>query len=107
MAFGLLRIACIPRALCLFRHHHGSEPLVIFKSDVKATYCRMPLHYLWLIKQIILFEGLHCMDRTACFGSRGSQIIFMAFMGLIMWITIYIYLIPHLKDYLDDIFSLE
>ena len=94
-------------SLRLFRLQHGSEPLVIFKSDVKAAYRQMPLHYLWQIKQIISFEGLHRVDRTACFGSRGSQIIFMAFMGLVTWIAIYVYLIPHLKDYVDDTFSFE
>ena len=94
-------------SLRLFRLQHRSEPLIIFKSNVKAAYRRMPLHYLWQIKQIISFEGLHRVDRTACFGSRGSQIIFMAFMGLVTWIAIYVYLIPHLKDYVDDTFSFE
>jgi hypothetical protein len=28
-------------------------------------------------------------------------------MGLVTWIAVYVYLIPHLKDYVDDIFSFE
>ena len=94
-------------SLRLFRHQHGSEPLIMFKSDVKAAYRRMPLHYLWKIKQIISFEGLCCVDHMACFCNRGSQLIFMAFMGLVTWIAVYVYFIPHLKDYVDDIFSFE
>jgi hypothetical protein len=94
-------------SLRLFRHQHGDEPLVIFKSDVKAAYRRMPLHYLWQIKQVLSFEGLYRVDRVACFGSRSSQIIFMAFMSLVTWIAIYVYLIAHLKDYVDDVFSFE
>jgi len=41
----------------------------------------MPLHFLWQIKQIITFENHRHVDHSACFGNRGSQIIFMAFMG--------------------------
>ena len=29
------------KSLCIFRRQHGNEPLVIFKSDVKAAYHRM------------------------------------------------------------------
>ena len=74
---------------------------------MKAAYRRMPLHCLWQIKQVITFEGRRYVDRTACFGNRGSQIIFMAFMGLATWIAIYVCRIPHLKDYVDDTFSFE
>jgi hypothetical protein len=94
-------------SLRLFRREYGDVPLVVFKSDLKAAYRRMPLHYLWQIKQIISFDGNRRVDRTACFGSRGSQIIFMAFMSLVTWIAIYVYLIAHLKNYVDDAFSFE
>ena len=94
-------------SLHLFRHQHRDKPLVLFKSDVKATYRWIPLHFLWQIKQVITFDALCCIDRAACFGSWGLQIIFMAFMGLVMWIAIYIYMITHLKDYIDNSFSFE
>lgn len=94
-------------SLCLFRHQHPGKPLVIFKSEVKAAYHWMSLHYLWQIKQVIYFEGLYRVDHIAFFGSRGSQIIFMVFMSPITWIIIYVYLIAHLKDYVNDIFSFE
>ena len=94
-------------SLRLFRCEHGDIPLVVFKSDIKATYRRIPLHFLWQIKQIISFNGIHRVDRTACFGNRGSQIIFMAFMGLVMWVAIYVYHIAHLKVYVDDAFLFE
>jgi len=37
-------------SLCLYRHQHGNVQLVIFKSDMKATYHQMPVHFLWKIK---------------------------------------------------------
>ena len=94
-------------SLRLFRCEHGDIPLVVFKSDIKAAYRRIPLHFLWQIKQIISFDGVRRVDRTACFGNRGSQIIFMAFMGLVTWVAIYVYHIAHLKVYVDDAFSFE
>jgi hypothetical protein len=59
------------------------------------------------VKQIVTFEGLRRVDRAACFGSRGSQILFMAFMGLVTWVALYVFAIDHLKDYVDDSFSFE
>jgi hypothetical protein len=94
-------------SLRIFRQQHGNEPLVVFKSDVKAAYRRMPVHYLWQIKQVVTFEGLRRVDRVTCFGSRGSQILFMAFMSLVTWVALYIFSIDHLKDYVDDSFSFE
>ena len=94
-------------SLRIFRWQHGNEPLVVFKSDVKAAYRRMPVHYLWQIKQVVTFEGLRRVDQVACFGSRGSQILFMAFMSLVTWVALYIFSIDHLKDYVDDSFSFE
>ena len=94
-------------SLRLFRRQHGDVPLVVFKSDMKAAYRQMPLHYLWQIKQVITFDGRRCVDHSACFGNRGSQMIFMAFMGLVTWIAIYVWSIAHLKDYVDDAFSFE
>ena len=45
-------------SLHLFRCQHSGESLVIFKSDVKATYRhrQIPLHYLWQIKQVIFLR---------------------------------------------------
>ena len=94
-------------SLRLFRRQHGDVPLVVFKSDMKAAYRQMPLHYLWQIKQVITFDGRRRVDHSACFGNRGSQMIFMAFMGLVTWIAIYVWSIAHLKDYVDDAFSFE
>ena len=46
-------------SLQLFKLEHGDVPLVIFKSDIKAAYCCIPLHFLWQIKQIISFNKVH------------------------------------------------
>ena len=93
--------------LCIFRRQHGNEPLVIFKSNIKAAYHWMPIHYLWQIKQVVTFKGLRCVDRVTCFGSKGSQILFMAFMSLVTWVALYVFSIDHLKDYVDNSFSFE
>ena len=67
----------------------------------------MPIHHFWQVKKVISFESLCCVDHAACFASRGFQILIIAFMGLVMWVTLYVYSIDHLKDYVDDIFSFE
>ena len=54
-----------------------------------------------------MFCDTRHVDRTACLGNRASQYIFMAFMGLVVWIAIYIYHIAHLKDYVNDVYSFE
>ena len=57
-------------SLHLYRCQHGNVQLVVFKSDMKATYHQMPIHFLWQIKQIITFRD-HChVDHSACFGNR-------------------------------------
>ena len=94
-------------SLRLYRRTFGDRRLLVFKSDMKAAYWQMPLAYLWQIKQIITIDGQRHVDRCACFGCRGSQYIFMAFMGLVVWIATYIKLIDHLKDYVDDSYSFE
>jgi hypothetical protein len=97
----------LEKSLRLFRRRFGNKRLVVFKSDMKAAYRQMPLAFLWQIKQIATVDGQRHVDRCVCFGCRSSQYIFMAFMGLVVWIAIYVHQIEHLKDYVDDLYSFE
>ena len=43
-------------SLSLFKLEHGDMPPIFFKSDIKAAYRRIYLHFLWQNKQIISFN---------------------------------------------------
>jgi hypothetical protein len=94
-------------ALLRYRKDHPDRALVLFKSDVSAAYRRLPLHPLWQVKQIITVDGHKHVDRCTCFGGRGSCRHYTAFMGLVIWMAIFIALIADLFGYIDDNFSFD
>jgi hypothetical protein len=94
-------------ALLRYRKTHPVTPLVMFKSDVSAAYRRLPLHPLWQIKQIVTIDGTRHVDRNTAFGGRGSCRGYTAFMGLVLWIAIFIMMLLDLFGYIDDNFSFE
>jgi hypothetical protein len=94
-------------ALLRYRKEHPNTALIIFKSDVSAAYRRLPLHPLWQIKQIVTIDGIRHVDRNTSFGGRGSCRDYTAFMGLVLWIAIFIKSIPDIFGYIDDNFSFE
>ena len=94
-------------ALLRYRKIHPNTTLVLFKSDVSAAYRRLPLHPLWQIKQIITIDGQRHVDRCTSFGGRGSCRDYTSFMGLVLWIAIFIKRIPDLFGYIDDNFSFD
>jgi hypothetical protein len=94
-------------ALLRYREHHPSTLLILFKSDVSAAYRRLPLHPLWQLKQIVTVDGEKHVDRCTCFGGRGSCRDYTAFMGLVLWIALFIVLIEDLFGYIDDNFSFD
>jgi hypothetical protein len=100
-------ISDLIRALLRFRKDHPNTPLVLFKSDVSAAYRRLPLHPLWQLKQIITIDGEKHVDRCTCFGGRGSCRDYTAFMGLVLWIALFVMLIADLFGYIDDNFSFD
>ena len=100
-------IADLIGALLRYREAHPDTALVMFKSDVSAAYRRLPLHPLWQIKQIVTIDGIRHVDRTTEFGGRGSCRDYTAFMGLVLWIAIFIKLLLDLFGYIDDNFSFE
>ena len=94
-------------ALLRYRREHPNKRLVLFKSDVSAAYRRLPLHPLWQIKQIITVDGHRHVDRCTSFGGRGSCRDYTSFMGLVLWIAIFIKFITDLFGYIDDNFSFD
>jgi hypothetical protein len=100
-------IADLIGALLRYRRKHPDKRLVLFKSDVSAAYRRLPLHPLWQIKQIITVDDNRHVDRCTSFGGRASCRHYTAFMGLVLWIAIFIKLISDLFGYIDDNFSFD
>jgi hypothetical protein len=90
-------------ALLAFRRQHPDVELTMFKSDVSEAYRLLPLHPLFQIKQIVttgiptkeeLAAGVERVlvrnvDRNACFGNRGSPLMWTSFNGLVTWIAVY------------------
>jgi len=48
----------------------------------------IPIHPLWQMKQINMFEGLHHVGCNVAFGTCTAPRIWCTFFGLVMWITI-------------------
>ena len=94
-------------ALVRYRKRHPDRALVLFKSDVSAAYRRLPLHPLWQVKQIVTVDGCRHVDRCTSFGGRASCRDYTAFMGLVLWIAIFIILLEDLFGYIDDNFSFD
>ena len=94
-------------ALLRYRKSHPNKRLILFKSDVSAAYRRLPLHPLWQIKQIVTVDGERHVDRCTSFGGRGSCRSYTSFMGVVIWIAIFIKLILDLFGYIDDNFSFD
>jgi hypothetical protein len=94
-------------ALLHCRKLHGDRRLVVFKSDVWAAYRRLCLDKLWQPKQIVTIDGVRHVDRCTTFGGRGSCRSYTAFMGLVLWIAIFVKLLVDLFSYIDDTFSFE
>jgi hypothetical protein len=94
-------------ALLRFRRKDPKTTLILFKSDVSAAYRRLPLHPLWQIKQIVTIDNIRHVDRCTSFGGRGSCRDYTAFMGLVLWIAIFVKLLSDLFGYIDDNFSFD
>jgi hypothetical protein len=100
-------ISDLTTALLRFRRSHPSTSLVMFKSDVSAVYRRLPLYPLWQIKQIVTIDGIRHVDRCTSFGGRGSCRSYTVFMGLVLWIAIFMKFLADLFGYIDDNFLFE
>ena len=94
-------------ALLRYRKWYPDKLLIIFKSDVSAAYHRLPLHPLWQLKQIITVDDNRHVDHCTSFGGRGSCRDYTAFMGLVLWIAIFVKFIQDLFGYIDDNFGFD
>ncbi|KAF8805883.1 hypothetical protein BYT27DRAFT_7103464 [Phlegmacium glaucopus] len=56
-------------ALIRVREKHGNVPLILFKTDISQAYCRLPMHPLWQIHQVVTIDGMHHVDRNNNFGN--------------------------------------
>ena len=100
-------ISDLTKALLRYRKMHPNSKLVIFKSDVSAAYQQLPLHSLWQIKQIVTVDGNRHVDRCTSFGGRGSCKDYTCFMGLVLWIAIFVKCLTDLLGYIDNNFSFD
>ena len=94
-------------AIVRYRRRYPDTTLILFKSDVSAAYRRLPLHPLWQIKQIVTIDGERHVDRCTSFGGRGSCRDYTSFMGLVLWIAIFVRFISDLFGYIDDNFGFD
>ncbi|GLB45155.1 hypothetical protein LshimejAT787_2000600 [Lyophyllum shimeji] len=91
--------------LLFLRNSMPDTPLTLFKSDVAEAYRLMPMHPYWQVKQVNTVDGERSIDRCNAFGGRASGCIWIAFMGLVLWIARYVRLIQLLLAYSDDNFG--
>ena len=91
-------ISDLVSALLRYRRDHPDRTLILFKSDVSAAYRRLPLHPLWQIKQIVTIDEARHVDRCTSFGGRGLCRDYTAFMGLVLWLAIFIKFLTDLSD---------
>ena len=78
--------------------------LILYKSDVSATYCQLLMHPLYQILQIVTMGGQRYVNRSNNFGGGMSQIIWQSSMSLVIWILVFRHGIGVLKCYVDDAF---
>lgn len=77
---------------------------MVFKSNVSQAYHRLPLHFLWLF-QIIMIDGVRHVNHNNNFGNHSAGGLWGAFIGLVLWIAVFIKGISDLFAYVDDSFS--
>ena len=80
----------------------GNVPLNLWKSDIANTYCLLPMHPLWQIKQIITVDGQRHVDQNLASGSSSSPGIFISFNSLVAWIAKYVKLIKFIFSYINN-----
>jgi len=93
----------------LLAHHktNPSQHLAVFKSDVAEAYRLLPMHPLWQIKQIIVINGEHKVNRNNCFSGCGSTGIYISFNRLVTWIAKRVKAILDLWMYMDNSFGIN
>jgi len=72
-----------------------------------CTYRLLPVHPLWQIRQIVTIDGLCHVNHCNHFGNRAAGRVWGCFIGLVLWIAIFIKGLDDLLGYIDDDFSWE
>jgi hypothetical protein len=86
---------------------YGNVPLVLFKTDVSQAYCRLPVHPLWQMCQVMMIHNSYHVDNNNNFSNRGAGRLWVTFFSLILWIAVFVKHICDLFAYVDDAFSWE
>jgi len=60
---------------------------MVFKSDVSQAYCRIPVHPLWQLFQVVTIDGVHHVDCNNNFGNCAAGGLWGTFMETVLWIT--------------------
>ncbi|KAF9010553.1 hypothetical protein BDQ17DRAFT_1387786 [Cyathus striatus] len=95
-------------ALLSAQELHPDVPLTLFKSDVKSAYQLIPMHPFWQIKQIVTFTGhIHHVDCNNVFSDSMSAPLWLSFMSLVIWIATFMFALPDLFLFMDDVFSFD
>ena len=81
--------------------------VVLFKSDISATYLQLPMHPLYQILQVVTINGPWYVDQDNNFRGWASQIIWQSFISLVVWILIFECGLKWVKCYIDNIFSVS
>jgi hypothetical protein len=89
------------------RTQYPDKRLVLWKSDVSRAFRLMPMHPLWQIRQIVTIDGQRHVDRCNNFGNRAGGRVWGSFVGLVIWIAIFVKKIEDILGYGDDHFSWE
>ena len=84
-----------------------STHLIIFKSDVSGIYCHLPMHFLWQLFQVITINGMRHIDWNYNFGNWGAGGLWRSFIGLVLWITTYVWHLKDLLAYVGDVLLYE
>lgn len=81
--------------------------LCLFKSEVRGAYRLMPLRPFWQIRQIVRVNSALHVNQTTVLGNTVSGKIFGSFMGLVLWIAIFIRYLIDLLAYIDNAFGYD
>jgi hypothetical protein len=83
----------------------ADQQLIVFKSDVSQAYCRLPMHPLWQLFQVITIDGMCYVGHNNNFGNWAGSTLWGTFMGLVLWIAIVVEGINNMFAYVDNSFS--
>jgi hypothetical protein len=109
-------------ALLRYRRKFPKTELILFKSDVAGAFRLIPTTPVWQIKQVVTSNYptkfdieagrdrgplIRHVDQRDCFGSCASPRDWASVMGLVLWIAIFVKLLPDIFAYVDDNWGFE